>query len=180
MNIKRISFVNIAITSTIILAVALAWTVGRYGFLRNRDTLSFRATQELVIYPTGTEIIQKPTPAVKEREKVVAKSAAKKVSAPKTSPVPLPLIPPRVIFQVLPDYPVSALEKGTQGTVFLSIFVSTDGQADDVRVKTSSGNRSLDESAARAASSWKFEPAKRGAQAIASWFEVPVRFKIGR
>ncbi len=178
MNTKRISFVNIVVLSSLVLAVALVWTVGRYGFLSNRDTLSFKATQELVIYPTRTEIKPMPTPAVKEVEKVVAKSAAKKVSAPKIGPVPLPLIPPRLIFQVLPDYPVSALKEGTQGTVLLRVFVSTDGQADDVRVKTSSGNRSLDKSAAEALSSWKFEPAKRGAQAIASWFEVPVRFKI--
>jgi TonB family protein len=164
MNIKKLSFVNILFLSTLVFAVALSWTISRQGYFGGGEEISFVSEQELLIYPAKAQV------------KTIAAEASS--PAPKVTPAPLPIIPPRILFQVLPAYPALALERGFEGTVLLRIFVSGDGRADKVVIKSSSGNESLDGSAIKAASSWVFEPAKRGAEVVASWFEVPVRYKI--
>jgi protein TonB len=91
---------------------------------------------------------------------------------------PLPIVPPAITFKVLPSYPSAVLEKGRKGMVLLSVYVGLSGQPEKVEVKSSSGVAELDKSATEAVSQWKFSPAIQGGSALASWFEVPVRFEI--
>jgi len=91
---------------------------------------------------------------------------------------PLPIFPPSIISKVLPLYPQTALEKGVEGVVLLSVYVGLNGQPEKIDTKTSSGMTELDNAANTAVSQWKFSAASQGGQAIASWFEVPVRFVI--
>jgi protein TonB len=108
-------------------------------------------------------------------------SAVKVVTAPVVPPkvaAPLPIIPPAVTFKVLPEYPASALEKSLEGMVVLSVYVGLNGQPEKIETKVSSGIAGMDGSAAKAVSQWRFNPASQGGTAIASWFEIPVRFVI--
>jgi protein TonB len=85
---------------------------------------------------------------------------------------------PRGSYQVRPSYPHSARRLGVQGTTLLSVFVTVDGRVGDVVVKQSAGHPDLDQAAADAVRRWRFEPARRGAEAIAMWVLLPVEFRL--
>lgn len=77
-----------------------------------------------------------------------------------------------------PVYPSASRRLGEQGKVLLRVYVSADGRAEKVEVKTSSGFQRLDQSAEDAVSRWRFVPAKRGDQAVAAWVQVPITFQL--
>lgn len=77
-----------------------------------------------------------------------------------------------------PPYPRDAQQAGWEGTVVIRVLVGTNGSAAAVAVHSSSGFRSLDESAAQAVKQWRFSPARQGATAVESYYDVRVRFKI--
>ncbi|MBI5699230.1 energy transducer TonB [Candidatus Saganbacteria bacterium] len=110
-------------------------------------------------------------------EVVVHKTAALPVPIRPVS-VPLPVIPPQVVSSVLPEYPSAVLQAGIEGLVMVQAYVGLNGTVEKAEAKTSSGNTELDQSAARAVAQWRFTPASQGGTALASWFEVPVRFSI--
>jgi len=136
--------------------------------------------KEPVFFDEPTCVI-KASPSVNAKQLVAEKplgiSVARHALPPTTIPS-LPLIPPRVINQILPVYPFSALEKGIEGTVVLSVYIGSSGSPVRIERKISSGFEALDEAAENSVSLWKFEPAKRGTQSIGSWFEIPVVFRI--
>jgi len=111
-------------------------------------------------------------------EGVKAAPVVKAAPAPATQAAPLPIVPPSVTVRVLPAYPASSLANGTEGVVLLSAYVGLTGQPEKIETKTSSGISELDEAAMKAVSQWQFSPASQGGAALASWFEVPVRFVI--
>ena len=120
-------------------------------------------------------VVQKSMPASQIKE------AAKAVPVPNpilpVESVP-PIVPPRIISEVIPEYPAPALEKGIEGVVMVQAFVGLNGKPERVEVKAASGNAELDASAIKAVSQWTFSPAAQGGASLASWFEVPVRFSI--
>jgi protein TonB len=77
-----------------------------------------------------------------------------------------------------PEYPTIAKSRGWQGKVMLRVQVSSEGTVSDVSVETSSGHEMLDASALEAVNKWKFIPAKRGNNAVASWVIVPIIFTL--
>lgn len=85
---------------------------------------------------------------------------------------------PRGGYQYRPNYPASARSLGIQGTTLLSILVADDGRVTDVVVKQSAGHPDLDQAAAAAVRRWRFEPARRGSEAVAMWVLLPVEFKL--
>ena len=164
----KLSLVNVLVLSLLVFALALTWNSTRQVFFSSSSVYTFQATDELFIYPAVS--------ASKSMTK--AKTIEKVAPVSKAGPVALPIVPPRIMFQVMPVYPSSAINKGYEGVVLLRVHVSEAGEAKDVEIKASSGYASLDKSAEEAAASWEFEPAKRGTVAIASWFEVPVSFRL--
>jgi protein TonB len=78
-----------------------------------------------------------------------------------------------------PAYPAVALERGWQGTVLLKVHVLANGRADHVALVSTSGHQPLDDAAAQAVTDWSFVPARRGAQAVDGWVQVPIDFKLG-
>ncbi len=117
-------------------------------------------------------------------EEIVVHKAAAQIKA-SAVPVParpiaaaLPIIPPKVVSSVWPEYPKQALEAGIEGLVMVQAYVGLNGAAERVEVKTSSGNLEIDQSAARAVAQWRFSPASQNGAALNSWLEVPVRFSI--
>jgi TonB family protein len=90
----------------------------------------------------------------------------------------LPVLPPKVIYRIMPEYPASVLAKGIEGSSILAVYVGTTGLPEKIEIKMSSGAEELDASAIKALMQWRFEPSRRGAQAIESWFQIPVVFKL--
>ena len=85
---------------------------------------------------------------------------------------------PRGGYQVRPSYPHNARRLGIQGTTLLSVFVAADGRVADVVVKQSAGHPELDQAAADAVKRWRFDPARRGSEAVAMWVLLPVEFRL--
>jgi protein TonB len=85
---------------------------------------------------------------------------------------------PRGGYQIRPSYPNNARRLGIQGTTLLSVFVAMDGRVADVVVKQSAGHPELDQAAADAVKRWRFEPARRGNEAVAIWVLLPVEFRL--
>jgi protein TonB len=80
--------------------------------------------------------------------------------------------------QVRPNYPASAQRRGIQGTTLLEVLVAADGRVAEVVVKESAGHPDLDAAAAEAVRRWRFEPARRGSQAVAMRVLQPIEFKL--
>ncbi len=77
-----------------------------------------------------------------------------------------------------PAYPKIARKRGFQGIVTLSILVNEKGTVANLWVLTSSGHKTLDNSAITAVKNWTFEPATKGGKPIEMWVNIPVRFKL--
>lgn len=77
-----------------------------------------------------------------------------------------------------PAYPPLSLELGEQGTAEFRVEVSAAGEALSVVLAKSSGYPRLDRAAREAVQRWRFLPARRGTQAVAHSFVVPVNFSL--
>ncbi|QCP49868.1 TonB family protein [Trinickia violacea] len=78
-----------------------------------------------------------------------------------------------------PAYPAMAQRRAWEGTVLLKVHVLANGKPDHIEVVSSSGHPPLDEAAQEAVNDWRFIPAKRAAQAVDGWVQVPIEFKLG-
>ena len=67
---------------------------------------------------------------------------------------------------------------GEEGRVLLRVFVDVEGRAEQVELKSSSGFPRLDQAAEDAVQRWKFVPAKRGNEVVATWVAVPIVFNL--
>jgi len=85
---------------------------------------------------------------------------------------------PRGGYQVRPSYPSSARRLGIQGMTTLRVYVAADGRVGDVIVHESAGHPDLDSAAADAVKRWRFEPARRGTEAVGVWVLLPVEFRL--
>jgi len=101
-------------------------------------------------------------------------------AAPPTAPPPV--APPRFDAAYLknpsPHYPSVARRRGEQGRVHLRVYVSSEGSALRVEVRTSSGSTLLDQAAKEAVERWRFVPAKQGDQPVEAWVVVPIVFTL--
>ena len=77
-----------------------------------------------------------------------------------------------------PRYPPLARRRGLEGQTVLRVEVLTSGESGTVAVLSSSGHAVLDDAALAAVRRWKFVPAADIADAVASFVEVPVRFRL--
>lgn len=78
----------------------------------------------------------------------------------------------------LPAYPSAARRAGREGAVLLRVLVGTDGSPASVSVRETSGYDDFDSVAAQAVKKWRFSPARRAGQAVASFHDVRVRFRL--
>lgn len=93
---------------------------------------------------------------------------------------PAPLTPPMFHADYLdnpaPLYPLMSRRRGETGRVVLRVFVSAEGHAQRVEVRSSSGSDLLDSAAREAVGRWRFVPARRGDEKVAAWVLVPISF----
>jgi protein TonB len=60
----------------------------------------------------------------------------------------------------------------------LRFQVLVTGSVGTVVVAQSAGHRELDRAAVEAIKTWRFEPARRGKEAVTVWVTLPVRFEL--
>jgi len=77
------------------------------------------------------------------------------------------------------QYPVPALQTGTEGKTILHFTITTEGKVSDVTVNASSGNADLDIASANCARDWLYRPAKRDGVAASTPWLAAVVWKIG-
>lgn len=77
-----------------------------------------------------------------------------------------------------PHYPLVARRNGEQGTVTLRVLVTREGLPVSVSVDRTSGSNHLDHAALETVKTWRFMPARQGAQPVEAWVLVPIVFKL--
>jgi TonB family protein len=85
--------------------------------------------------------------------------------------------PPRAISAPDPKYSEVARQIGFEGTAVLSLILTPQGTAQDIRVVKPLG-LGLDEEAVRAVSSWEFEPARKDGNPVSVHINVEVTFRL--
>ena len=80
--------------------------------------------------------------------------------------------------QTRPRYPESARRAGLEGVTMLRFEVRADGTVGTMTVEKSTGSPDLDQAAMAAVRTWRFDPARRGTEAVAVWVTLPVRFEL--
>lgn len=117
---------------------------------------------------------QPPTPVTAAPAPPAAAPAPPKPVAP--APTPVEAI---ASTHTQPPYPMTARRIGEQGTVVLSITISTDGSVQNVSVAQSSGNADLDQAAVEwVKDHWRYKPATRDGQPVVSQSEAKVVFNL--
>jgi protein TonB len=77
-----------------------------------------------------------------------------------------------------PRYPPAARQNGVQGTVTLRVLVTRDGFPARVEVDRSSGSAHLDNAALDTVKTWRFTPARRGAELVEEQVLIPIVFRL--
>ena len=149
--------------------------VGAFGwwYVATRDSAPPIGGEELtIIEGTADEAraanakpAQEGTRATKPAERAIA------ASAPRSSQ-------PQLLSAALPRYPAEERLRGVEGSVTLRIDVDANGRPVDVDYAHRSGNRALDRAALVAARNWRFQPATRDGEPVASTITVPVAFRL--
>jgi len=83
-------------------------------------------------------------------------------------------------YQVKPAYPERARRARIGGVTLLRFLVLATGRVGPVAVAESAGHGDLDRAAVDAVKQWRFEPARRGSEAVDVWVTLPVRFELAR
>jgi periplasmic protein TonB len=85
--------------------------------------------------------------------------------------------PPRVIYQIDPEFSEEARKAKYQGTCTLMLVVGTDGRPTNIRVASSLG-MGLDEKAIEAVKNWRFEPSQKDGHPVRVEIAVEVEFHL--
>lgn len=79
-----------------------------------------------------------------------------------------------------PNYPRDAVARRAKGTTLLRIMVTNEGTVASVEIKQSSGWPLLDDAAAAAVASWRFQPQTSMLAARSQTVVIPVAFQLNR
>lgn len=129
------------------------------------------------------------TPAVSAVTPAAPSSAASSSAATPTATAPdtpsstvasyqAPTAEAQSLQNAAPTYPPTSRKKREQGVVWFEVHVGANGELLELKLKTSSGFRRLDDAAERAVKQWRFQPAQRAGQAVDAWYDLPVRFSL--
>ena len=93
------------------------------------------------------------------------------------------MTPPRTNASALNQpaaYPPLSRRLREEGRVLLDVHILADGSVGEVRLRQSSGFDRLDEAALQAVRNWRYLPARRGDEPVATWYVQPVAFALNR
>ena len=77
-----------------------------------------------------------------------------------------------------PSYPIAARRAGKEGVVLVHATIGADGTCTEVSLARSSGVPSLDQAALDVLRQWRFTPARRGGQPVASEVNQSIAFHL--
>ena len=106
-------------------------------------------------------------------ESSAASTASATSNGAEDNPLPQP-----VATNAAPPYPEAARAAGLQGKVTLRLRIGVDGRVESLKLLTSSGVPSMDESALATVKQWRFEPARRLGRPVAMDVKTSVKFEI--
>ncbi len=86
-------------------------------------------------------------------------------------------VPPRVVSQVRPKYPVAFRKAGVRGLAVMEFVVDENGHTRNL-VARKATDVAFAEAAKTALSRWVFMPAKKGGVSVACRMQVPMAFSI--
>lgn len=143
------------------------------------------AQQRVVLQPSATPLKATP-PAVAQRAAAPAEPASSAQATPQHTPEKTmqqqsdraPSADAQGLNNAAPAYPPTSRKKREQGVVWFEVHVGSAGELLELKLKTSSGFRRLDEAAERAVKQWRFQPALRQGKAVDAWYDLPVRFSL--
>lgn len=111
-----------------------------------------------------------------------AAPAAVAPAPPGPSPAAPAVTPPRTdaahLNNPVPRYPPVSRRLGEEGRVLLDVHIQPDGSVGEIRVRSSSGSKRLDQAALDAVKRWRYVPARRADVAIAFWYVQPIAFSL--
>jgi periplasmic protein TonB len=90
----------------------------------------------------------------------------------------LPETPPRQLEGSPFHYPEDLWDAGQEGETILRLYVTEAGAVDSVRVEQASQYPAFDSAAVLGARDLRFEPARRGEEALGAWVLLPVQFDL--
>lgn len=122
-----------------------------------------------------------PKPATSQTLRGGSSGAPTPVALTDTANDALPTIPaqvdPNYLHRPNPVYPAVSKRLRESGTVLLRVSLDAAGEVRDINVQTTSAYQRLDQAAMEAVRRWRFVPASRGQQPVASTVIVPIEFK---
>lgn len=128
-----------------------------------------------------TEVVEKTESVVEKASPTPVVNEPPVVSKVEATPEP-ELIPPRSDASGLnnssPTYPAMSRRLAEQGKVLLDVLILANGTVGEIKLKQSSGFKRLDDAALQTVKQWRFQPAKRGNQAIDYWYVQPISFSL--
>ena len=90
----------------------------------------------------------------------------------------VPILQPRPIIQVVPEYPENEKKRGTFGNVIVNVQVDSSGNViSAVAVKNTTGSKLCEEAAISAAKRFHFLPAYEGTKAVKAWTSLIFGFQ---
>ena len=144
-----------------------------------------------VVQPVPRPVAAQATVAENAPKAVMEAAASTSAPAPAPAPAVVTAVPVQQAVKTAvsldasyansnprPPYPAIARRLGEEGTVYMRVLVATDGSADKVELKKSSGSQTLDQSALETIKKWKFNPAKIDGKPVAEWYETRWTFKL--
>jgi protein TonB len=121
------------------------------------------------------------TPATRQTSRGDASGHSSPVALTNTIDDSPPITPaqvdPNYLHRPNPVYPAVSKRLREAGTVLLRVSLDAAGEVRDINVQTTSAYQRLDEAAIEAVRQWRFVPASRGQQPVASTVLVPIEFK---
>lgn len=88
--------------------------------------------------------------------------------------------PPTPLKRVEPEFPLAARRMGITGRVVLRFLVKSDGKVGKASVIEANPGGVFEESALEAIRKWRFHPGHFRGNAVATWVELPIQFRLYR
>jgi len=121
------------------------------------------------------------TPTTRQTSKGDASGRSSPVALTNTLDDAQPITPaqvdPNYLHRPNPVYPAVSKRLREAGTVLLRVSLDATGEVRDINIQTTSAYQRLDQAAIEAVRQWRFVPASKGQQPVASTVLVPIEFK---
>ncbi len=142
--------------------------------------------------PAPEPAVQRPAPAPEPAAK--SHSPSRKPAPEKRSSAPAAEIPsqpirsefgleevdkpPRVVRKIPPDYPYRARRRNLRGMVTVRFLVTEKGDVDRLSVVRADPEGVFEKNVVSAVRRWRFSPGIYEGRPVATWVELPIRFRL--